>query len=72
MRDPRIDPKPGDSISREFKTASGGCVIREVERAHGGWVGFYRDNGYQRQWKIVLLSEWIIWARKAQVLERAV
>lgn len=67
-RDPRIDPQPGDSIAREFSSALGGCIIREVERAHGGFVAFYRDNGHKKRWQIVPLDKWRAWARKAEVL----
>lgn len=48
---------------------SGGCIIREVERAHGGFVGFYRDNGYLRKWKIITLQDWQKWAGRAEILE---
>jgi hypothetical protein len=70
-RDPRVDPMPGDSIAREFVTALGGCIIREVERAHGGFVGFYRDNGHRRKWKIITLDDWRRWAARSEILESA-
>jgi hypothetical protein len=67
MRDPRIDPVPGDSISRDFPTAAGGTIIRDVTRAHGGFVFFRRDNGYQAKHQIVSLTKWRAWAAKAEV-----
>jgi hypothetical protein len=70
-RDPRIDPLPGDSVSREFKTATGGCIIREVTRSHGGFVFFERDNGHRTSPKIEALAQWRTWCRKAEVLEVA-
>lgn len=68
QRDPRIDPLPGDAITRDFATAKGGCIIREVERAHGGFVAFYRDNGYTSRHVFVSLFQWRRWASKAAVL----
>lgn len=68
-RDPRIEPIPGDAICRLFKRAKGGSIIREVERAHGGFVGFYYDNGYVEKWRIVSLRKWQRWAKSAEILE---
>jgi len=69
LRDPRIDPVPGDSICRGF---SGNVqIIREVERAHGGFVGFWRDNGFRECRKIVSLEKWRRWAKQAEILEVA-
>jgi hypothetical protein len=68
-RDPRIDPQPGDSISRNFATAIGGVIIRDVTRAHGGAVFFRRDNGYIAKHQIVSLDEWRRWAAKAEVVD---
>ncbi len=70
-RDPRMDPEVGDSIAREFKTAVGGCIIREVTRAHGGFVFFQRDNGHVAKSQIVSIGQWRKWARTAEVLEIA-
>ncbi len=67
-RDPRQDPQPGDLISREFKTAIGGCIIREVTRSHGGFVFFERDNGHVTKPQIVALEEWRRWAKRAEIL----
>ena len=67
-RDPRITPKPGDIISRDFATAKGGCIIREVTRAHGGFVFFKRDNGWTTQNCIVSLEKWQRWAKTAEVI----
>jgi hypothetical protein len=71
MRDPRIDPAPDDGISRGFKTATHGVILREVTRAHGGFVFFRRDNGYVAKHQIVALSKWRQWARKATVFRIA-
>ena len=70
-RDPRIDPKPGDAISRHIPQALNGIILREVERAHGGFVGFYSDNGNVRKWSIIHLAAWRDWAKKAEVVEYA-
>jgi hypothetical protein len=70
-RDPRIDPKPGDGIARDFKTARDGTILREVTRAHGGFVFFRRDNGYVVRNEIITIREWREWARKASVFETA-
>jgi hypothetical protein len=71
MRDPRIDPAPDDGISRGFKTATHGVILREVTRAHGGFVFFRRDNGYESKNQIVSISQWRKWARKATVFRIA-
>jgi hypothetical protein len=68
LRDPRISPITGDVISRDFMTAKGGCIIRGVTRAHGGFVFFCRDNGYAVKNQIVSLEQWCKWARKAELL----
>ena len=67
QRDPRIDPAPGDGIARDFSTALGGTILREVTRAHGGIVAFRRDNGYVARYQIVSLDKWRSWARRATV-----
>lgn len=65
-RDPRVDPVCGDVLFRPYNTSAGG-VMREVERAHGGFVGYYQDNGGKPKWKIVSLRKWRTWASKAEV-----
>ena len=67
-RDPRFTPLVGDEIARQFITALGGCIIRKVTRAHGGFVFFDRDNGYRVTRKIVTLDKWRRWAKSAEVL----
>ena len=45
-RDPRVDPHPGDTISRDNKNALYGIILRDVTRAHGGLLVFFnQDNG---------------------------
>ena len=71
MRDPRVDPMPGDEISRDIKSALQGCILREVERSHGGFVGMFIDNGYKARWRIIPLSDWRKWAATATVIRKA-
>lgn len=61
---------PGDAICRDIKQAMDGVIIRDVERSHGGFVGYFADNGYIKRWKIVLLEEWRKWASNAQVVRK--
>jgi hypothetical protein len=70
MRDPRIDPKPGDSIARINKQAKGGLIIRDVLRSHGGFVCYRQDNGYTfRSPKFVTLNAFRKWTAKAEYAE---
>lgn len=66
--DPRVYPKPGDEIAREFATAACGCILRKVTRAHGGFVFYERDNGYKLSRKFESLGKWRKWASKATVV----
>ena len=60
-RDPRIDPKPGDSIR---KTMSSGWITRTVVNRRGNCI-FYQTKGKERAcW----ISTWVDWARKAEVI----
>lgn len=70
-RDPRINPAVGDEIAREFKTARQGIILREVTRAHGGFVFFHRDNGYVSKPQIVPLEKWRKWAKNTEVVRRS-
>ncbi len=70
MRDPRIEPRPGDEISRDIKRALQGVILREVERSHGGFVAYFADNGYQKRWKIIPLEDWRRWSSTAVVIKR--
>ena len=70
-RDPREDPKPGDTISRDIASALQGTILRDVTRAHGGFVFFKQDNGSTARGRIVSLTEWRKWAEKAEVCEHA-
>lgn len=65
-RDPRVDPRPGDSIFRKIPQAIDGGIIRDVTRAHGGFVFFTQDNGRTAKRKIVSLIQWRKWAAKAK------
>jgi hypothetical protein len=68
VRDPRVDPRPGDEIFRELKTAKDGGIIRAVTRAHGGFVFCTADNGYKRRRLLPMtLAKWRKWARKAEI-----
>lgn len=70
-RDPRVDPKPGDTISRNIHGALDGIILRDVTRAHGGFVFFKQDNGAAARNRIVSLLEWRKWAKKAEVCDAA-
>ena len=48
-----------------------GCILREVERSHGGFVGMFIDNGYKARWRIIPLSDWRKWAATATVIRKA-
>ena len=54
--DPRINPKPGDSILRKIPQAKDGAIIRVVVRAHGGFVFFWQDNGRTYRFRITTLD----------------
>lgn len=70
--DAKRDPKPGDVIYRDIKTSLAGCIIREVTRAHGGFVFCFRDNGYTRKNLTPMSVEsWRKWAATAEVLKVA-
>jgi hypothetical protein len=71
LRDPRIDPKPGDAIARNNPNALQGMILRDVTRAHGGFVFFGQDNGYISKPRITSLVEWRAWAKKAEVCDVA-
>lgn len=68
-RDPRVDPRPGDVISREIPTAKQGVIIRDVHRAHGLFVHFSQDNGFTSRPRWTNIYDWKRWAKKAEVLE---
>lgn len=70
-RDPRHDPEPGDGVSRNFKRAINGIILRDVSRAHGGFVFFTQDNGYRAKRRIVSLAQWRKWARLGEVYGKA-
>jgi hypothetical protein len=70
-RDPRIAPRVGDEIARNFTTAKQGIILRKVTRAHGGFVFFMRDNDYVAKPKIASLTQWQQWARNAEIVQFA-
>lgn len=72
-RDPRVDPKPGDIISRDFATALHGCIIRDVDdvRGEGGFIFCRSDNGHVSKPMIVPRAKWQKWAKKAEVIHAA-
>ncbi len=72
-RDPRINPVCGDGISRAFKTARAGEILREVTsvRGEGGFVFFRRDNGYEAKHQIVSIEKWRRWAKHATIFRIA-
>lgn len=71
MHDPRINPRPGDTTSRNIKTALEGIILRDVTRAHGGFVFFRQDNGSVAKSKIVTLTEWRRWNKTAEICHTA-
>lgn len=72
-RDPRVDPKPGDVISRDFAAAKQGCIIRDVDdvRGGGGFIFCRRDNGYVSKPMILSREQWQKWAKNADVIYAA-
>lgn len=70
-RDPRVDPQPGDTISKDVPRALHGIILRDVTRAHGGFVFFKQDNGFKAIPMLVVLADWVRWAANAEVINVA-
>ena len=66
MRDPRIDPKPGDVLYRKQSRV---MVSRRVEIAQGAFLRILETAGKAKHSRYTLptLDQWRRWARSADV-----
>ncbi len=62
MRDPKIDPMPGDVLKRR-------SMFREIKKLYGGFYEVEERDGFgHRRTLMPNRAQWCSWARTAEVI----